>query len=95
LGLGRKIRLELVGAYNFVKKSDVNAYLGLGLGLFNHYYSKKERYYNGTYLAIPFGVLIKPLDNKNFGFLIEAALIFYGENGNYLRGGIGFKYTFR
>lgn len=95
LGLGQEIGLELVGAYNFVQKSDVNAYVGLGLGLFNHYYSKKDRYYNGTYLAIPFGVLIKPLDNKNFGFLIEAAPIIYGDNGSYLRGGIGFKYTIR
>lgn len=95
LGLGREIGLELVGAYNFIKKSDVNAYVGLGLGLFNHYYSKREQYYNGTYFAIPVGVLIKPLDNKNFGFLIEVAPVFYSDYGSYLRGGIGFKYTFR
>jgi hypothetical protein len=95
LGLGRAIGLELVGGYNFVRKSDVNAYVGVGLGLFDHYYNRRDRYYNGTYLVIPFGVLIKPLDNKNFGFLIEAAPVFYDEYGSYLRGGIGFKYTFR
>jgi len=95
LGLGRAIGLELVGAYNFVKKSDVNAYVGVGLGLFDHYYNRRDRYYNGTYLVIPVGVLIKPLDNKNFGFLIEAAPVFYDKYGSYLRGGIGVKYTFR
>lgn len=95
LGLGRNVGLEMVGAYNFIQKSDVNAYVGLGLGLFDHYHPRRDRDYNEVYLAIPFGVLIKPLDNKNFGFLIEAAPVFYSEYGSYLRGGIGFKYTFR
>ena len=95
LGLGRNVGLELVGAYNFVQKSDFNGYVGLGLGLFDHYHPRKDRDYNEVYLAIPVGVLIKPLDNKNFGFLIEAAPVFYGEYGSYLRGGVGVKYTFR
>jgi hypothetical protein len=94
LGLGRNVGLELVGAYNFVRKS-VNAYFALGLGLFDHYHPRRDRDYNEVYLAIPFGVLIKPLDNKNFGIVIEAAPVFYGEYGSYLRGGIGIKYTFR
>lgn len=95
LGLGREIGLELVGAYNFVQKSNANAYVGLGLGLFDHYHPRRDRYYDETYFAIPFGALIKPFDNKNFGILIEAAPIFYDDYGSYLRGGIGFKYTFR
>lgn len=95
LGLGREVGLELVGAYNFVQKSDVNVYVGLGLGLFDHYHPRRDRYYNDTYFAIPFGVLIKPFDNKNLGLLIEAAPVFYNDYGSYLRGGIGFKYTFR
>ncbi|WP_111393635.1 outer membrane insertion C- signal [Algoriphagus aquaeductus] len=95
LGLGRAVGLELVGAYNFVQKSDVNAYVGVGLGLFDHYHPRRDRYYDDNYLVIPFGVLIKPFDNKNFGFLIEAAPVFYNDYGSYLRGGIGFKYTFR
>lgn len=95
LGLGRNVGLELVGAYNFVQKADVNGYVGLGLGLFDHYHPRRDRDYNEVYLAIPVGVLIKPFDNKNFGFLIEAAPVFYDEYGSYLRGGIGVKYTFR
>mgnify|MGYP006174757959 FL=1 len=95
LGLGRAVGLELMGAYNFVQKTDVNAYVGVGLGLFDHYHPRRDRYYNDTYFAIPFGVLIKPFDNKNIGLLIEAAPVFYDDYGSYLRGGIGFKYTFR
>lgn len=95
LGLGEELGLELVGGYNFVQKSEVNAYFGLGLGLFDHYHPRRDRYYDDTYFAIPFGVLIKPFSSKKFGFLIEAAPIFYNDYGSYLRGGIGFKYTFR
>ncbi|TDQ17272.1 hypothetical protein DFQ04_1924 [Algoriphagus boseongensis] len=95
LGLGQEVGLELVGAYNFVQKSEVNAYFGIGLGLFDYYNRRKDRYYNDSYLVVPIGVLIKPLDNKNFGFLMEAAPVIYGNEGSYLRGGIGFKYTFR
>lgn len=95
LGLGQEVGLELVGAYNFVQKSEINAYFGIGLGLFDYYNRRKDRYYNDSYLVVPIGVLIKPLDNKNFGFLIEAAPVIYGNEGSYLRGGIGFKYTFR
>ncbi|TNF42435.1 MAG: outer membrane insertion C- signal [Cytophagales bacterium] len=95
LGLGRELGLELVGAYNFVQKSEVNAYFGLGLGLFDHYHPRKDRYYDDTYFAIPVGALIKPFKNKDFGFLIEISPVFYNEYGNYLRGGIGVKYTIR
>lgn len=42
LGLGREIGLELVGAFNFVQKSNANAYVGLGLGLFDHYHPQGQ-----------------------------------------------------
>ncbi|WP_144607528.1 outer membrane insertion C- signal [Algoriphagus algorifonticola] len=95
LGLGRRTGLELMGGYNFVRKSDVNVYVGAALGLFDHYHPRRDRYYDDTYLAIPFGVFLKPFNDKKFGFVIEAAPVFYGEYGSYLRGGVGFKYTIR
>lgn len=95
LGLGDNLGLELMGGYNFIRKSEVNAYVGAGLGLFGDYHRKHDYDHDEVYLAIPFGVLIKPFNTKNFGFLIEAAPVFYSEYGSYLRGGIGFKYTFR
>jgi hypothetical protein len=96
LGLGSNIGLELMGGYNFVRKSEVNAYVGVALGLFGDYNRKHDYDHDDdVYFAIPFGVLIKPFSTKNFGFLIEAAPVFASERDSYLRGGIGFKYTFR
>ncbi|WP_075350081.1 outer membrane insertion C- signal [Algoriphagus marinus] len=95
LGIGHDIGLELMGGYNFVRKSEVNAYVGVGLGLLGDHNHKHRDDHNDIYLAIPIGVLIKPLNNKNFGFLIEAAPVFANHNDSYLRGGIGVKYTFR
>lgn len=95
LGLGDDLGLELMGGYNFVRKSEVNAYFGLSLGLFGDDSRKNDHDHDDVYLAIPFGVLIKPFNTKNFGFLIEAAPVFADDHDGYLRGGIGFKYTFR
>lgn len=96
LGLGNNIGLELMGGYNFVRKSEVNAYVGAALGLFGDYNRKHDYDHDDdVYFAIPFGVLIKPFSTKNFGFLIEAAPVFASDRDSYLRGGIGFKYTFR
>lgn len=95
LGLGHDLGLELMGGYNFVRKSEVNAYVGAGLGLFGDHHRHHDHHHDDVYLAIPFGVLIKPFDNKNFGFLVEAAPVFASHHDGYLRGGIGFKYTFR
>lgn len=96
LGLGSNIGLELMGGYNFVRKSEVNAYVGAALGLFGDYHrNDKYDHHDDVYFAIPFGVLIKPFNSKNFGFLIEAAPVFASHHDSYLRGGIGFKYTFR
>lgn len=96
LGLGDNIGLELMGGYNFVRKSEVNAYVGAALGLFgDHHRNNKYEHHDDVYFAIPFGVLIKPFNTKNFGFLIEAAPVFASHYDSYLRGGIGFKYTFR
>jgi hypothetical protein len=84
-----------MGGYNFIRKSEVNAYVGLGLGLLGDDRHKGRDDHNDIYVAIPFGVLIKPLSTKNFGFLIEAAPVFGDHSDSYLRGGIGVKYTFR
>jgi hypothetical protein len=95
LGVRRNIGLELMGGYNFIRKSEVNAYVGLGLGLLGDDHHKRHDDHNDSYVAIPIGVLIKPLSTKNFGFLIEAAPVFADHNDSYLRGGVGVKYTFR
>ncbi len=95
LGVRSNIGLELMGGYNFIRKSEVNAYVGLGLGLLGDDHHKRHDDHNDIYVAIPIGVLIKPLSTKNFGFLIEAAPVFADHNDSYLRGGIGVKYTFR
>lgn len=95
LGLGSNIGLELMGGYNFIRKSEVNAYVGVALGLFGDYHRNNKNDHDDVYFAIPFGVLIKPFSTKNFGFLIEAAPVFASQRDSYLRGGIGFKYTFR
>ncbi len=96
LGIGHDLDLELMGGYNFLRKSEVNAYVGAGLGLFgdhhhHHYYENNDQ----VYVAIPVGILVKPFSNtRNLGFIVEAAPVFTGHEHNYLRGGIGLKYTF-
>lgn len=95
LGIGHDIGLELMGGYNFVRKSEVNAYVGLGLGLLGDDHHHHHEDHNDIYLAIPIGVLIKPFNTKNLGFLVEAAPVFSEHDHNYFRGGIGVKYTFR
>lgn len=100
LGIGHDLGLELMGGYNFVRKSEVNAYVGLGLGLFGGYHHHGNGHHhhddhNDIYFAIPIGVLIKPFNTKNLGFIVEAAPVFSGHDHNYFRGGIGVKYTFR
>jgi hypothetical protein len=96
LGFGHDLGLELMGGYNFLRKSEVNAYVGAGLGLFgDHHHHKKHEGHDEVYLAIPVGVLIKPFSTKNLGLVIEVAPVFSDHDHNYLRGGIGVKYTFR
>ena len=88
LGVGRDLDVELMGGYNVIQKEEVNFYLGLALGLTD---DREDDFY----LGIPFGLLVKPFNSKNFGVVIEAAPIFPDESDSYLRGGFGFKYTFR
>lgn len=92
LGTGKNITLELMGGYNVVQKNDANFYLGLGLGLEGN---RKHDHDNDFYLAVPFGLLVKPFSSKNLALVLEAAPIFANDHGNYFRGGFGFKYTFR
>lgn len=96
LGLGHEIGLELMGGYNFVRKTEVNGYVGAGLGLLGDHHHPHHEDHNDIYLAIPVGVLIKPFSStRNLGFLVEAAPVFANHSHSYLRGGVGVKYTFR
>lgn len=100
LGIDHELGLELMGAYNFVRKSEVNAYVGAGLGLFgddHHKHNHKHHHDDDDdiYFAIPVGVLIKPFNTKSLGIVVEAAPVFSGHDHNYFRGGLGLKYTFK
>jgi len=94
IGTGGDIGLELMGGYNIVQKQDVNFYLGLGLGLDDDRNNGRDED-DDFYLAIPFGLLVKPFAKDNFGIVLEAAPIFVSDSGDYFRAGFGFKYTFR
>lgn len=97
LGIGHDLGLELMGGYNFLRKSEVNAYFGAGLGLLgDHHHKHNHEGHDDIYFAIPVGILVKPFNNtKNLGFVVEVAPVFSGHDHNYFRGGIGIKYTFR
>jgi hypothetical protein len=97
LGIDHELGLELMGAYNFVRKSEVNAYVGAGLGLFgDHHHKHHHEDHDDLYFAVPIGIFIKPFTStKNLGLLVEAAPVFSGHDHNYFRGGVGIKYTFR
>ena len=97
LGIKNDLGLELMGAYNFVRKSEVNAYVGAGLGLFgDDHHGHKHDDHDDIYFAIPIGILIKPFTStKNLGIVVEAAPVFSGHDHNYFRGGLGIKYTFK
>lgn len=100
LGISHDLGLELMGGYNFVRKTEVNAYVGAGLGVLGHHHHHHGRGHhdhdNEMYFAIPVGILVKPFTNtRNLGFIVEAAPVFSGHNHNYFRGGVGVKYTFR
>lgn len=94
IGTGGDIGLELMGGYNIVQKQDANFYLGLGLGLDDDRNNRRDED-DDFYLAIPFGLLVKPFAKDNFGIVLEAAPVFAGNNGDYFRAGFGFKYTFK
>ncbi|MCE7057765.1 outer membrane insertion C- signal [Algoriphagus sp. AGSA1] len=93
IGTGGDIGVELMGAYNIVRKDDVNFYLGLGLGLDDD----RHRHDHGDdiYITIPFGLLVTPFNSKNLGLVLEAAPVLATDHGDYFRAGFGFKYTFR
>ncbi|WP_186757376.1 outer membrane insertion C- signal [Echinicola salinicaeni] len=97
LGVGHDLDIEGTFGYNFVQKQEVNFYSGFHLGVDGHHYHDDHHHgHNHFYLGIPLGVLIKPFPSvRNFGFLLEASPIFGNHLENYLRGGIGLKYTFK
>jgi hypothetical protein len=85
---GNNVGVEGTFGYNFIQKEEVNFYSGFHLGT--------EGNNDGLYLGVPLGLLLKPFNSKNFGFLLEASPIFRTErSSNYFRAGIGLKYTFR
>ncbi|WP_373495524.1 outer membrane insertion C- signal [Aquiflexum sp.] len=85
---GSDVGIEGTFGYNFIQKEEVNFYSGFHLGT--------EGNNDGFYLGVPLGLLLKPFNSKNFGFLLEASPIFRTErSSNYFRAGIGLKYTFR
>lgn len=94
IGTGGDIGIELMGGYNLIQKQDVNFYLGLGLGLDDDRNNGRNDD-DDFYLAIPFGLLVKPFANDNFGIVLEAAPVFADDRGDYFRAGFGFKYSFR
>ncbi|UZD21250.1 outer membrane insertion C- signal [Algoriphagus halophytocola] len=94
IGTGGDVGVELMGAYNIIRKEDVNFYAGLGLGLDddrNHNHDDED----DIYIAIPIGLLVTPFNSKNLGLVLEAAPILADDHGDYFRAGFGFKYTFR
>jgi hypothetical protein len=84
---GNNIGIEGTFGYNFIQKEEVNFYSGFHLGTGGNS--------DSLYLGVPLGLLLKPFNSKNFGFLLEASPIFRTERSNYFRAGIGLKYTFR
>ncbi|UCS94462.1 outer membrane insertion C- signal [Echinicola marina] len=94
LGVGHDVDIEGTFGYNFIQKDEVNLYSGFHLGADGHH--DHDHDHNHLYLGIPLGVLVKPFPStRNFGFLLEASPIFANHSENYLRAGIGMKYTFR
>jgi hypothetical protein len=94
IGTGGDIGIELMGGYNVIQKQDVNFYFGLGLGLDDDRKNGKNDD-DDFYIAIPFGLLVKPFAKDNFGIVLEAAPVFADHRGDYFRAGFGFKYTFK
>jgi len=94
ISIGRDIGIELMGGYNVIQKQDVNFYFGLGLGMDGDR-NNRNNDNDDFYLAIPFGLLVKPFAKDNFGIVLEAAPVFADDRGDYFRAGFGFNYTFR
>lgn len=94
IGTGGDVGIELMGAYNIIRKDDVNFYAGLGLGLDDDR-NDRDNDDDDIYIAIPFGLHITPFTSKNLGLILEAAPILADDHGDYFRAGFGFKYTFR
>ena len=71
--------IEIGAAYKAIQKDDYEFYLGAGYG------------YNGEWLAIPIGLNIYPLTNKNFGFHMEVSPLLMDTG---VRGSLGIRYRF-
>ncbi len=76
------VSVEGVLTYQYLQQEDFSLYAGLGF-YFNNF--------GGA--SIPLGLLIFPLENKNFGFHIEATPLI-GEGVNIFRGSWGIRYRF-
>ncbi len=72
--------LQVMGAYNFLRKERVRTYIGAGYNTIGG-------------LVIPVGLQVMPFtDFKNFAFQFEVSPLL-GEL-SLIKGGIGFRYTF-
>lgn len=79
----KNMSFEAVATYQFINKSDVEVYAGLG-GRANH----------NAGLVAPIGIHAFPFSAKNFGFHIEVAPII-SEHDPIVRGSWGIRYRFR
>ncbi|GGZ19400.1 hypothetical protein GCM10007049_09750 [Echinicola pacifica] len=90
LGAGNYIDVEGTFGYNFIQRDEVNFYSGVHLGVFDVSDGSQ------VYFGVPLGLLVKPFSaSRNFGFVLEASPLIIPDSSNYLRAGIGMRYTFR
>ncbi|MFT4856922.1 MAG: hypothetical protein ACI9UV_000415 [Algoriphagus sp.] len=93
IGTGGNIGIELMGGYNVIQKQDVNFYFGPDLGLDDDRDNGNDNN-DDFYLAIPFGLLVKPFAKDNYGIVLEAAPIFADSRGDYFHGWVWFQIHF-
>lgn len=76
-----------------IQKQDVNFYFGPDLGLDDDRDNGNDNN-DDFYLAIPFGLLVKPFAKDNYGIVLEAAPIFADSRGDYFHGWVWFQIHF-
>ena len=85
--------LQVMGAYNFIRKEQVRVYFGVGLLEISGVPILTD---DPDYVTLPIGIQVTPFaDFKNFAFQFEVSPLVEIRNPNVLiKGGIGFRYTF-
>lgn len=77
------VTFEAVFNFHFLRREDYRFYAGFGIHLADF----------GGSAVVPLGIQLFPLENKRFGFHIEAAPII-GERSGFFRGSWGIRYRF-